>query len=98
MITTYAGLARWDHPTSSTPVPSMKVRKMNLLLWCFGAAARIATASEVVPSTCHQTDDIQILEDARVKGVNRACIGFALRLEGLNKDDCVAGWAIRTAA
>jgi hypothetical protein len=43
-------------------------------------------------------DVIQILEDAHAKVVNRACIGFALRLEGLNKDDCVAPWAIRTAA
>ena len=28
-------------------------------------------------------DVIQILEDAHTKGVNRACIGFALDLEGL---------------
>jgi hypothetical protein len=30
-------------------------------------------------------DIIQILEDAHAKGVNHACIGFALGLEGLNR-------------
>jgi hypothetical protein len=30
-------------------------------------------------------DVVQILEDAHAKGANRACIGFALSLEGLNR-------------
>jgi hypothetical protein len=30
-------------------------------------------------------DVVQILEDAHAKGANRACIGFTLSLEGLNR-------------
>lgn len=36
----------------------MKVRKTNLALWRFGAAARITMAREVVPSACHHTETL----------------------------------------
>ena len=58
MTAMYAGLARWDYRTASTPVPLMKVRKTNLPLWCFGAATRIAIASKIVPSACHYTETL----------------------------------------
>jgi hypothetical protein len=58
MTATQAALARCNHPTPSTPLPSMNVRKMNLPLWCFGAAARMAIASEIVPSACHYTETL----------------------------------------
>jgi hypothetical protein len=58
MTAMYAGLARWDYQTASTPVPLMKVRKTNLPLWCFGAAARIAMAREAVPSAYHHTETL----------------------------------------
>lgn len=42
----HAELARSDHP----PVLSVNVVKTNLAVWCFGAAARTATAKEKMPS------------------------------------------------
>jgi hypothetical protein len=36
----------------------MNVRKMNLPLWCSGAAARMAIAREVVLSACHYTETL----------------------------------------
>jgi hypothetical protein len=36
----------------------MKGLNTNLVLWCFGAAAGIAMAREVVPSTCHHTETL----------------------------------------
>ena len=49
---TYAGLARSLQP----PVPSMNVLKTNSPDWCFGAAARMAMTTDVVPTACHQTE------------------------------------------
>jgi hypothetical protein len=49
------GIARCNHPTPSTSVPLMNVQKMNLPFRYFGAAARIATAREVMFTACHHT-------------------------------------------
>jgi hypothetical protein len=45
-------------PLGPSNTGTVEVRKTNLPLWCFGAAARIAMAREVVPSACHHRETL----------------------------------------